>query len=206
MTDILNLNDVSRETFTLLKEYEALIKEWNAKFNLVSKSSIDDIWNRHMADSFQLCQFILPSDKVLYDFGAGAGFPGIVIAVAAKQFFPQLSVNLVESIRKKANFLNTVKETLNLNITVINDRIENIKNKKADIITSRALASLAKLLEYSMPFCTKKTRLIFPKGAKWQEELDKAKKQWIFDCNIIDSQTDETGHILIIYNLRRRKW
>lgn len=206
MTDILELNNVSRETIEKLKKYETLVKEWNIKFNLVSKSSIDDIWNRHILDSLQLCKLISQSDKVLFDFGSGAGFPAIVLAIASEQMFPNVSINLVESIGKKANFLNIAKQELNLNINVINDRIENIKEKKADIITSRAMASLTKLLGYSLPFCTKQTKLIFPKGAKWEEELNEAKRQWLFDYKVVDSITDETGHILIIYNLRRRRW
>ncbi len=206
MMNILNIDNVSRETITKLKQYEMLVKEWNMRFNLVSKSSVQYIWNRHILDSLQLCNHLLPSDRILYDFGSGAGFPGIVLAVASEQLFPELTVKLIESIEKKARFLNVVKDELNLNVTIINDRIENIKSQKADVITSRALASLTKLLEYSMPFCSERTRLIFLKGTKWEEELNEAKKQWHFDYEIIKSKTDETGRILIIYNLRRVKW
>ncbi len=206
MNEILTAYNVSRETINKLKQYEALVKEWNMRFNLVAKSSVKDIWQRHIMDSLQLCRFLNSSDKYLYDFGSGAGFPGIVLAIASEELYPDLSISLIESIGKKANFLNVVKNELNLKINIINERIENLKLKQVDVISSRALASLTKLFEYSLPFCTKKTRLIFPKGAKWQEEINEAQKQWLFDFNVINSITDESGHILNICNLRRKKW
>ncbi|MCM1323164.1 MAG: 16S rRNA (guanine(527)-N(7))-methyltransferase RsmG [Acetobacter sp.] len=199
--------NVSRETMEKLKHYEALVKEWNNKFNLVSKSSVSDIWTRHILDSVQLVQFIKPADKVLYDFGSGAGFPAIVLAIMAEQLFSELKINLVESIGKKATFLNVVKTELKLdNVTVCHNRIENLKISDVDIISSRALASLSKLLEYSYPFCNSKTNLIFPKGENWEVEVKEAKQQWLFDCNVVQSITNTSGHILSISNIRRKKW
>lgn len=207
MSNILELYNVSRETIAKLKDYETLIKEWNNKFNLVSKSSVVELWNRHIIDSLQLIQFIHPTDKILYDFGSGAGFPAIVLAIAAEQLFPNLNVTLIESIGKKALFLKTVIEELNLqNVNVMNDRIENLKSMPVDIISSRALANLSKLLEYAKPFCKKETKLIFPKGENWKEELEIAKGKWSFDCKVIQSITDISGHILNISNVRRKKW
>ena len=204
MSDILSVYNVSRETIDELKKYEALVKEWNTKFNLISKSTVDKVWERHILDSLQLCPFFDEKEGVLIDFGSGAGFPGIVIAIVAKEKFPNLKINLVESITKKATFLNVVKEALNLDINVINDRIENIKSLKADFITSRAMASLDKLLNYSKPFCLKSTNLIFPKGEKWKEELEEAKKKWCFNFKTIDSQTNKDSCILYISNVRRK--
>ncbi len=206
MKDILKTYNVSHETFEQLKEYESLVKEWNTRFNLVSKSSVDNLWKRHIIDSLQLLQFIQTTDKVLYDFGSGAGFPAIVLAITSKQLFPELKINLVESIGKKVTFLNAVKEKLDLNINVWHERIENLKIADVDIISSRALASLPKLLEYANLFCKDKTRLIFPKGENWNEELKQAKQQWLFDYEVFPSITDETGHILKISKLRRKKW
>lgn len=206
MNDILTVYNVSRETIQKLKEYEALVKEWNMKFNLVAKSSVDDLWNRHILDSLQLYGFLRPTDKVLYDLGSGAGFPGMVLAIMAKENYPELSISLIESIGKKANFLNVVKNKLNLNIDIINERVENLKLKKADVISSRAMASLSKLFDYSLPFCSSKTRLIFPKGAKWQEEVAEAQKKWLFNFDAVKSVTSESGHILNICDLRRKKW
>lgn len=204
MENILEVYNVSRETINELKKYEALVVEWNNKFNLISKSSVQYIWERHILDSLQLCQFIKNTDKIMYDFGSGAGFPAIVLSIVGKQLFPKLKIFLVESITKKALFLNTVKNELNLNIEVINDRIENIKAENIDLISSRAMASLDRLIDYSKPFCNKNTRLIFPKGSKYKEEIDLSLKKWKFDFDIIQSKTDETGKILYIRNIRRK--
>ncbi|MBR5599151.1 MAG: class I SAM-dependent methyltransferase, partial [Alphaproteobacteria bacterium] len=95
------------------------------------------------------------------------------------------------------------KEKLGLDINIYNDRIENLKLPKADIISSRALASLPKLLEYSKPFCKQTTRLIFPKGEKWKEEIIEAEKKWKFDYIAEKSLTSDTGCILQIHNIRR---
>lgn len=207
MSDILKEYNVSHETIAKLKRYENLVKEWNNKFNLVSKSSVEELWARHIVDSLQLIQFIQTTDKILYDFGSGAGFPAIVLAIVSEQLFPYLNINLVESIGKKATFLNVVKTELNLqNVDVLHNRIENLKSVPADIISSRALAALPKLLEYAQPFCTKKTRLIFPKGISWKDEVKAATENWNFDYDVVQSITDETGHILNISNVRRKKW
>ncbi|MBR5154800.1 MAG: 16S rRNA (guanine(527)-N(7))-methyltransferase RsmG [Alphaproteobacteria bacterium] len=203
MSDILNINNVSRETMGKLKAYEKLVLEWNNKFNLISKSSEEYIWERHIVDSLQLCKFISKDDEILYDFGSGAGFPAIVIAIVAEEYFPNLKVSLVESIGKKARFLNTVKEELGLNITIYNDRIEKLKLPKADVISSRALASLIKLLEYAKPFCKENTKLVFPKGEKWKEEVAEAEKKWNFTYKTEDSLTSNTGCILQVKNIRR---
>lgn len=207
MSDIWEIYNVSRETINKLKYYEAFVKEWNNKFNLVSKSSVEELWNRHIIDSFQLVKFIKKTDKVLYDFGSGAGFPAIVLAIAGEEIFPDLEFNLVESIGKKATFLNTVKNELRLqNVNILHARIENLKISQVDVISSRALASLPKLLEYAKPFCKNQTRLIFPKGGNWKQEVELARVHWFFDLNVEQSITDESGHILNISNLRRKKW
>ena len=204
MIDISEKYNVSRETIEKLKTFQNMVLEWNSKFNLISKSSESDIWQRHIIDSLQLQQFITAKDKILYDFGSGAGFPAIVLAIVSEEIFPDLQISLIESIGKKVIFLNEVKNTLNLNINVIQNRIENLKLPKADIITSRALASLDKLLKYAIPFCNKNTKLVFPKGEKWQEEITTAQKEWSFDFESFPSQTSQTRKILYIKNIRRK--
>ena len=204
MINVAEKYNVSRETISELETFQKMVLEWNNKFNLISKSSEKDVWQRHIIDSLQLQQFINSNDKILYDMGSGAGFPALVLAIIGKEKFPNLQISLIESIGKKVIFLNEVKNTLNLNINVIQDRIENLKLPKADIITSRALASLDKLLKYAFPFCNKNTKLVFPKGEKWQEEIATAQKEWNFDFEIFPSQTSQTGKILYIKNIRRK--
>lgn len=204
MEDIIKKYNVSRETIEELKVYEASLKEWQTKLNLVSKASLENAWERHFLDSMQLYKLIPQDAKVLYDFGSGAGFPGMVLAIMLKNRTPYLNVNLVESIKKKTLYLNEVKKITNTNVNIINDRIENIKPQIADIITSRALASLEKLLNYTQRFCGKKTKCIFPKGKTYEEEVREAKKLWNFDLEIFQNEQSEEGVILVISNISKK--
>lgn len=204
MKDILKTYNVSHETINDLKTFQNMVLEWNNKFNLISKSSENNIWDRHILDSLQLCRFIDIEDRIMYDFGSGAGFPAIVLAIVSKKMFPHLQITLIESIGKKVTFLNEVKKELNLNINIIQDRIENLKLPKADIIFSRGLASLDKLLEYAYAYMNKNTRLVFPKGEKWKEEVLIAEKKWIFHYQAEQSETNENSCILYIKNIRRK--
>ena len=206
MENIIEKYNVSRETISLLKAYEASLIEWQNKFNLVSNTTLEDAWNRHFVDSLQLLPLIPDDAKLLYDFGSGAGFPGMVLATALKDKTPYLKFKLVESIKKKTLYLNFAKDKLGLNnVEIINDRIENLPLEKADVITSRAMCSLTELLNYTYKFSGKKTKCIFPKGKKHQEEITEAKKKWNFNCEIIPSATNAESAILVITNLSLKR-
>ena len=141
MENLIEKYSVSRETLSKLKTYESLLSEWQNKFNLVSNTSLPDAWNRHFLDSLQLLKFIPDTAKLMYDFGSGAGFPGLVLAVVLQNRTPYLKIKLVESIKKKTLYLNAVASELELNnVEVLNDRIENLPAQKADVITSRPKA------------------------------------------------------------------
>ena len=198
MMDILQIYNVSRETKEKIEAYKTLVLEWNCKFNLISKSSVEHIWERHILDSVQLYKYIRPTDKILLDLGSGAGFPGMVLAIMAEQLNPELSINLVESIGKKTLFLNAVKNELKLNVNILLDRIENIFFFFFDFIFS-------KLLDYSKPFCRTETNLIFPKGEHWADEIETAQKQWYFKYKAENSATDKLGKVLYISELRRKQ-
>ena len=197
--------DVSRETFDRLKLYQDLLMEWQTRFNLVSKNSLEDAWSRHFIDSVQLFRYIPSSAKTLLDFGSGAGFPGLVLAVVAKEKTPYLKIGLVESILKKTQYLKEVATRLELSVDIINDRIEKITFPKVDVITSRAMTSLDGLLGYAYRFCKTETVCIFPKGKKYAQELAEAHKNWKFKCRIEPSDISEEGKILIISNLHKIK-
>ncbi len=194
-------NSVSRETLERLKAYEASLHEWQKKFNLVSNASLEDAWNRHFLDSMQLFNFIPKTARNLCDFGSGAGFPGMVLAIMAKEKTPYLKVSLIESIKKKTLYLNEVNKITEANAVIINDRIENIPPQSFDVITSRAMASLKDLLNYTKKFFGKNTVCIFPKGKSYAEEIAEAEKFWKFDCKIVPSEMSSEGVILIITNL-----
>ena len=197
--------NVSCETFNELNLYLALLTEWQNKFNLVSNSSLQDAWNRHFLDSAQLFKYI-PNEAVsLADFGSGAGFPGMVMAIMAKYKTPYLKVTLIESIKKKTVYLNEVAQKTATSVTIINDRIENVKPQKFDVITSRAMTALNDLLKYAEPFCHDKTVCIFPKGKRYAEELASAHKNWHFKCQIEPNETSDEGKILIITDIAKKK-
>lgn len=197
--------DVSRETMDLLKSYQNSLNEWQQKFNLVSDASLPDSWNRHFLDSMQLYKFIPKEARIMYDFGSGAGFPGMVLAIMAKEKTPYLKIKLIESIAKKTLYLNHVRQLTGVDVEIINGRIENLQAEKADVITSRAMTALDKLLEYAYKFCGSKTKCIFPKGKKHQEEILEARKHWSFECEIVPSDLSDEGVILIITNLSKNK-
>ena len=188
-----------------LRAYEASLQEWQNKFNLVSKSSLEDAWNRHFIDSMQLFKYIPQSVQSLYDFGSGAGFPGMVLAIMAAEKTPYLKVSLIESIGKKTLYLKHVSEICSVNVEIFNQRIESLPKNKVDVVTSRAMTSLSDLLGYAYPFCKKETVCIFPKGKKHQEEIDEAKKHWQFECQIHPSETSSEGVILVITKLAKLK-
>ena len=197
--------NVSRETFERLKTCQRLLNEWQEKFNLVSRNTLEDAWNRHFLDSAQLFKFIPESAKTLYDLGSGAGFPGMVLAVMAAEKTPYLNISLIESTSKKTLYLNELKKQTGVNVNIINDRIENLVPTKVDVITSRALTALDNLLGYAYRFCKPSTVCIFPKGKKYAEEIEEARKHWTFDCQIENSEQSDEGKILIITNLHKTK-
>lgn len=195
--------NVSRETIERLNEYEALLKKWNPKINLVSRNTLDDIWHRHFSDSAQIYQHIGDNCQRWLDFGSGAGFPGLVAATIAKEKHPNISFTLVESDHRKAAFLMTVANALNLSATIITERIENIPPQKADIITARAVASLDQLLTWSAPHAQKDTVLLFPKGNSYESELTAARKHWHIEVETSPSVTDSSSVILRIEDFKR---
>lgn len=205
MKNFIDTYTVSRETYQKLEQLVALLNEWQAKFNLVSNNSLPDVWQRHIADSAQLFKYLNNQVDSVYDVGSGAGFPALVLAVMAQEQYPRLKFTLIESITKKTLYLNAVKTVLNLNnVTILNKRTEDLKLPPADVITARAVASLDKLLGYVFKFTTRQTKLIFPKGKSYREELDAAAKMWNFKLEVCKNETSEDGVVLLLENLRRK--
>jgi len=207
MENFMQTYNVSRETYSKLERYCQALQEWQQKFNLVSKSTLDNAWERHFLDSAQLYALMPESAKSLADLGSGAGFPGMVLAIMANAKAPCLKVTLVESIRKKTLFLNYIKEITQTEVEILNQRAEDIKNRRFDVITARAMTALENLFEYAVPLMHKKTVCIFPKGENYLQELEKASQKWSFICKEIPSVTNPQSVILKIYNLvpRRKK-
>lgn len=190
--------NVSRETLAQLDTYAAMLTKWQPRINLVSNSTIPDLWNRHILDSAQLHAHILPGSHVI-DLGSGAGFPGLVLAMMG-----DVKVTLVESDSRKCTFMREVVRHTQIPAQVVNRRIESAALSDCDVITSRALASMDKLLELSAPYLTEKTQCLFLKGNKLNEELTIANQSWNIVYDKIPSLTDSTGCVLKISEVSRR--
>lgn len=188
-----------REALERLDAYARLLAEWNEKFNLVAPSTVPQVWGRHFLDSAQLLPLIKDKMAAIADMGAGAGFPGLVLNILGCD-----NIHLIESIGKKAEFLRTVITELGLSATLHHGRVEDIKGLKADIVTARAVASLADLLKIASGLLKSGGYCLFPKGQKADVELTEAEKYWMFDCEKTASLSDPSGTILAIRNLAPR--
>ena len=189
---------VSRETLARLKAYVGLLTEWNARHNLVSKTSLDEVWQRHVLDSAQLAPLIPPEAKTLADLGSGAGFPGLVLAVLLQE---RVAVTLFEATRKKAEFLRAASDRLELGVAVRNQRIEEATREAFDVVTARACAPLPELLEYAQHFAGPKTVCLFLKGQNVGVELTEAGKSWRMKVREHPSVTHPFGVVLEIREL-----
>ena len=195
--------DVSRETIVLLQRLGLLVEKWNKSINLISKKSVPEMWNRHILDSAQIFYANKKSFKKWLDIGSGAGFPGLVVAILAQDKNIDGETVLVESDKRKCVFLSTVKRELNLNLSIINNRIESCDSQQADVISARALADLPSLLDLSFDHLSDNTTLIFSKGKSWKEELVAAEKTWNFSWEAVTSITDAKSVVLKIGELSR---
>ena len=195
--------DVSRETLDALKYFEDLVVLWNPAINLISNSSVSDLWSRHIIDSAQLFLFTLPDEGLWLDVGSGGGFPGIVVSIIARELAPSLRVALVESDKRKCVFLRTVVRELGLSVKVINDRIENVKLDDVVYLSARALRNLNSLLFIVENNVSRETVCVFPKGRSYKKELVESQKNWKFDLNLIDSNTSEDSKVIVLKGLER---
>jgi len=190
--------NVSRETLDRLRAYEALLKTWQTRINLVGASTVGDIWHRHFYDSAQLLPYLPPAPGVLVDIGSGAGFPGLVLAI-----FGSLDVHLVESDKKKAIFLREAARITSTTVTVHDVRAEEIVGLRANVVTARALAPLPTSLEYAARFLGSKGFCLFSRGRSYEQELTATRDIWHMSVKSFRSRTDESGAILRIGALSR---
>jgi 16S rRNA (guanine527-N7)-methyltransferase len=193
--------DVSRETLGALETYAGLLRKWQRAINLVSGSTLNDLWRRHFMDAAQLMPLLPEDDGQVVDLGAGAGFPGLVLALLSGR-----PTHLIESDQRKAAFLGEVARATGCagRVQVHAARIEALKPWATPVITARALADLGQLLDWAAPFKTADTICIFPKGAKAEEELTAVARVWTMTIERRRSVTDPTGLILRLSHLERR--
>lgn len=187
--------DVSRETLSSLLAYVTLLKKWQPRINLVSSTTLPDIWHRHILDSAQLLPY-LPVFSArqrcqILDIGSGAGFPGLVLAILGAG-----DVQLVESDQRKAVFLETVIRELRLSASVSNQRIETLPACQPDVITARAVAALPKLMAIIRPQLHKGLTCLFLKGASVDEELTNFQTYSTMIPQLYPSLTNDNGVIV----------
>ncbi len=172
--------------------------KWQKKINLVSNSSLLDFWNRHVLDSAQLLKFVSRESKTILDLGTGGGFPGLILAIFLSEINEHTRVVLVDSDTRKCAFLSETLRLCNVDAKVFSKRIEKIKPFPADIITSRAFASLRDFLNYASSFMLSETKCLALKGATVKEELSEINSsKYIF--NFVPSITNNSGQIAIIH-------
>lgn len=189
--------NVSRETFSTMEQYVALLLKWNKSINLIGASTENEIWDRHILDAWQIASY-LPSVKTnprLLDMGSGAGLPGMILSML------KYDVVMVESDERKCVFLQEAIRLLGLNAQVNNCRLELLDMGKFDIITARALAPLTQLIAYAFPHLGINGQCIFPKGETYSMELSEARKQWQFSDIIYPSQCHPKSVILQLSNI-----
>ena len=196
--------NVSRETLNSFCEYEALLSKWNKKINLVSPNTIVDLWERHFLDSAQIVNHVVASGKKWVDIGAGAGFPGLVVALLLRDRKIECDIVLVEKNTKKVFFLYEVIRKLSLNVKVINNNVENIEPLNADILTARAFSELKKLIELSVRHRKERGVCLFLKGENYRLELDKTLTYRFFDYDVFDSLSNSSGKIIRVKKIFKR--
>ena len=185
-----------------LTRYRDLLVEWNERMNLVGPATLEVFWNRHAWDSAQLLK-LAPDARTWADLGAGAGLPGVVLAVMAKGR-PGFHIHLVESMTKRCRFLAEVVGSLGLPATIHNVRAEDL-DLAVDIVTARACAPLARLLGYAQPYLRRGATGLFLKGQDVASELAEASRCWELEADTLQSFSDPRGRIVRVRRLGRAR-
>jgi 16S rRNA (guanine527-N7)-methyltransferase len=191
----------SAERMAELDRFLEMLTETNAVMNLVGPDTLPDFWSRHAWDSAQLLETV-PEARTWADLGAGAGFPGLILAILLKDS-PDAHIWLIDSLGKRCRFLSAVVETLELPATVIHGRAEDQKDIAVDVVTARAVAPMERLLGYAQPYMERGAQAVFLKGERAEEELREARKSWQFSSDLRPSQSDPRGRIVHIGSVRR---
>ena len=191
---VLNKTQVDKIDF-----YLSSIIEHNKHTNLVGKSTIENIWDRHVLDCLQLTKYIFNKKLKILDLGTGAGLPGVLFSIVGYQ-----RVLMVDSVKKKTDFVRKIIKELSLTAKIQNKRIEKPPTSQHDIIVSRALAPLVKLLTYARMYSNKNTTSLFLKGRNASSEIDMASKVYFFEFEKIKSLSSDEGCVLKINNIRNK--
>ncbi|HEY3812139.1 MAG TPA: 16S rRNA (guanine(527)-N(7))-methyltransferase RsmG [Caulobacteraceae bacterium] len=183
-----------------IETFRAQLEETNRTLNLVADSTMPLFWSRHALDSAQLLT-LAPDARTWADLGAGAGFPGVILAILLKRT-PGARVHLIDSLTKRCRFLQDIVTRLDLPAEVHDARAEDVK-LAVDVVTARACAPMTKLLGFAQPYFRAGAQGWFLKGATVEDELDEARKTWRFDADLIPSLSDPRGRVVHVRSLNR---
>ena len=195
--DVIKIFNLKKVETIALNKFVSELKKINSSRNLVGKSTLLNPWDRHICDSLQIMSFIKNKNSSILDMGTGAGLPGIVLSILGYK-----NITMIDSRKKKTEFVKQIIEKLGLKAIIIHSRLEDMRLPPFQYITSRALASLDKLLNYSLFFSNNKTRLIFLKGKNVNIEILEAKKNFFFDYKIYESKSSGSGFVVKIKNFK----
>ena len=196
---------VSRETITSLKKYEEILNKANKGFNLIGNSTVNDIWIRHFLDSAQVIDFIDKNDKMLVDMGSGAGFPGLVIAILAKDKKIPLKIKLIDKSPKKIKFLEEVIKKLKLNVETRNENILDSQMKfYNDVFIARAFKPLATILELIHNKAINCKKFFVYLGKTGKNEVLHASKVWDIEYKQRMSLTSNDSIYIEINKLKKK--
>ena len=176
-----------------LEDYVSKLLDENGKYNFIGKSTIDQIWHRHIFDCAQLIQYIKNPQKKFADLGSGAGLPGVVLSLLGLK-----EIHLIEKSFRKADFLRKIKTISPNRVFVQQAKLEELENINFDCIMSRALAPLDKLLEYCQKFLKKDGYCLFLKGKNLPLEISQAKQKFSFEFELFPSLTSKESNIIRI--------
>ena len=196
---------VSRETITSLMLYEKMLIKANKSLNLIGNSTINQIWTRHFLDSSQVIDFIDKNKRDLVDIGTGAGFPGLVIAILARDRKIGLKVRLIEKSRKKVSFLEGIIKNLKLDVDVLTQNVLDQTTKlKADLIIARAFKPLKIVLDFLDKNTENWKKIFLFLGKTGRDELLLASKTWNIKYKQIASVTNSDSIIIEINRLSKK--
>jgi len=189
---------VSRETEERLERFATLLLRWNPTINLISRKDEAELWPRHIRDSLALVPLLPQDATIAADLGTGGGFPGLILAIATGRHF-----HLIEADQRKSAFLREAARETAAPVTVHTTRIEQAKLAPVPLITARALAPIAKLLDWATPLLTPDGICILPKGRTAEEELTAAQERWHMRVERFPSPTDPAATILRLSEIAR---
>jgi len=198
--EVVSYFNLNNKEVDQIEHFIKSIIDFNKHTNIIGKSTIENFWDRHVLDCLQLISFMKNKNSKIVDLGTGAGLPGVLFSIAGYQ-----NVLMIESIKKKCDFVRKIIKELSLPAKIQNKRIETTKTYNKDIIVSRALAPLSKLLSYALMHSHKNSTLLFLKGRNVNKEIENAMKFFLFDIIKIKSLSVGDGCVIKIKNLKTKK-